>query len=421
MVAKIGRGNHLKGVLIYNFDKVNSQNGNIIHCHNMIEPLKGGFTIPLLERSFEPYLVANNRTEKPILHISLNPHPKDTVSDELFNTLAENYMKEMRYGNQPYVVFKHTDTDRPHIHIVSVCVDENGKRISDSFEKRRSMNVCRDLEENHNLTSAIGISEKQEEVPLLKVDAKAANIKKQIASALIFANENYHFQTLGEYKALLSFFNVTAEEVQGVINGKEKRGLVYFAIDDHGKKVSNPFKSSRFSQPVGLQDLHQKIQKSKAFIRQNKPQKKLRKLVREAMRNSKNQEDFTKALQEHKVSLFIRKNTQGRIYGISFIDHHSKTVFNGSSLGKDMSANVFNSWWNEGKLPTNVADRTPIETSIYDAEISAEDLPVTEKQNFYNSHSFEALGGLLPMNIPEEDDHYTPKKKRKKKRYAKRR
>ena len=55
--------------------------------------------------------------------------------------MAEEYMNGMGYGEQPYMVFKHTDIDRTHIHIVSVCVDENGRKISDRFEKRRSMNM----------------------------------------------------------------------------------------------------------------------------------------------------------------------------------------------------------------------------------------------------------------------------------------
>jgi len=170
MIAKIGRGSNLKGVLIYNYEKVEKEQGNIIHCHKMIHPLTGEFTIPLLERSFELYLIANNRTEKPILHISLNPNPKGTVSDEVFSALAENYMQEMGYGEQPYVVFKHTDTERAHIHIVSVCVDEYGKRISDSFEKVRSMKVCRNLEKQFKLTSAIGTTKKKD-IPIQKVNA----------------------------------------------------------------------------------------------------------------------------------------------------------------------------------------------------------------------------------------------------------
>ncbi|WP_299664498.1 conjugal transfer protein MobB [uncultured Polaribacter sp.] len=414
MVAKIGRGNNLIGALIYNHKKVEKGKGNILHGHKMIEPLGERFTISLLEQSFKPYLIANKRTEKPILHISLNPSPKDEVSDELFQQLSENYMNEMGYRNQPYVVFKHTDIDRAHIHIVSVCVDETGKRISDSFEKRRSMKVCRALEKQFDLSPAVA-SKKKEAIPLQKVDITQANLKRQIASVLTFVNEYYHFQTFGEYKALLSFFNVTAQEVRGEIHGKEKKGLVYFAIDDLGKKGSHPLPSSRFPQPVSLADVHRKMEKSKIFVQQHKPQKRLRGLVTQAIQNAQTQADFRSYLQEHKVSLFVRENDKGRIYGVSFIDHASKTVLNGSRLGKAFSANVFHRWWKEGESPILIAD------NIKDppTELIQEE-PIAEADSFSNAHSWEALS-LLPMDIPLENDEDIIKKKRKKKKNAKRR
>lgn len=414
MVAKIGRGNHLKGVLIYNYEKVEKDKGNVLYCHKMIEPYDGNFNIPLLEKSFENYLIANKRTAKPILHISLNPNPKDNVSDEQFQQIAEKYMTEMGYGNQPYVVFKHTDIARKHIHIVSVCVDENGKRISDSFEKRRSMKVCRDLETTFKLLPAVASSESKELIPLNKVDATQPNLKKQIASVLSFVNENYHFQTLGEYKALLSFFNITADEVKGEINGKEKKGLVYFVTDDNGKKVSLAFKSSRFSQGFGLKDLERKKEKSKRFISKQKPQQRLREIVQKATQNTQSKSEFIKQLENQKVSVFIRENDKGRIYGISFIDHTSQTVLNGSRLGKEFSANAFYQHWEEENDKTSF---TPKRTTIPPNETTSKDTP-----DFSNAHTWEGLGGwLLPTDIPEENDDYIIKKKPKKKKNAKRR
>ncbi|WP_010522575.1 conjugal transfer protein MobB [Aquimarina agarivorans] len=417
MIAKIGRGSHLKGVLLYNYEKVEKDQGNIIHSHNMIHSLTGEFTIPLLERSFEPYLIANNKTEKPILHISLNPNPKDAVSDEVFSSLAENYMQEMGYGDQPYVVFKHTDTERAHIHIVSVCVDEYGKRISDSFEKVRSMKICRKLEKQFKLTSAIGKTEKKD-TPIQKVNAKQDNLKQQINSVLSYVNENYHYQTFGEYNALLSFFNITAQEVRGIIHGKEKRGLVYFATDSLGEKISNPFKSSRFSQPVGLADLHQKFKKSKDFIKTHKPQKRVRELVRYAMQKHQTEGNFKKYLQGNKISTFVRENKQGRIYGISFIDHSSKTVLNGSRLGKDLSANVFNHLWNEAE--PSISTSVKQNYAEHFTEYIENELKIKE-QSFSNGNIMETFGNLLPIDIPEEMDNNIVKKKRKKKKGVKRR
>jgi hypothetical protein len=128
MVAKIGRGNNLIGALSYNHRKIEKENGQVLSTQKMIELPDGSYSIAQLSRSFEPYLIANRKTEKPVLHISLNPDPGDTVNDNDFRNMAEEYMQQMGYGNQLYVVFKHTDIERTHIHIVSVCVDEQGKK-----------------------------------------------------------------------------------------------------------------------------------------------------------------------------------------------------------------------------------------------------------------------------------------------------
>ena len=53
--------------------------------------------------------------------------------------LAEKYMDKMGYGQQPFIVYRHNDTCNTHVHIVSVCIDDDGRKIKDSYEHRRSM------------------------------------------------------------------------------------------------------------------------------------------------------------------------------------------------------------------------------------------------------------------------------------------
>ena len=120
MVAKISSGSSLYNALAYNHNKLNAGNAKVLFTSNMVEPKNGKFSIGICTRSFEPYLLANNRTENPVIHISLNPDPKDNLNDEQFAQIAEEYMQKLGYGNQPFVVYKHEDIDRHHIHIVSV-------------------------------------------------------------------------------------------------------------------------------------------------------------------------------------------------------------------------------------------------------------------------------------------------------------
>ena len=41
------------------------------------------------------YLITNNKTEKPVRHISLNPDPEDKVNDKDYREMAQQYMQEM--------------------------------------------------------------------------------------------------------------------------------------------------------------------------------------------------------------------------------------------------------------------------------------------------------------------------------------
>lgn len=155
MIAKISHGSSLYGVLSYNQLKVDELHADVLFGNRIIEPQGDNpYTIEHLSRSFEDYLTANRKTEKPILHISLNPDPKDCVSEEQFIKLAEEYMRRMGFGDQPYIVYRHNDIGREHLHVVSVRVDETGRAISDSYEHERSMAVCRELEQQFSLTPA---------------------------------------------------------------------------------------------------------------------------------------------------------------------------------------------------------------------------------------------------------------------------
>lgn len=75
----------------------------------------------------------------------------------------------------------------------------------------------------------------------------------------------------------------------------------------------------------------------------------------------------------------VHRNDAGRIYGMTFIDHNSKTVWNGSRLGKELSANVFNDYWNNSIKPEikgPAVQQAKISTS------NSADLPEDEPHHF---------------------------------------
>lgn len=406
MIAKIGRSNNLFGVLSYNNNKIQQEKGEILLTSKMIETPNGQYSVPQLMKSFEPYLIANQKTEKHTLHISLNPDPKDHVSDQKYKEIAEQYMREMGYGEQPFVVFKHTDIDRSHIHIVSVCVDENGKKISDQFERVRSMKICRELEKEFGLQPATEKQSHQNIKTFRAVDYKKGNVKSQISSVIRHLTEYYQFQTFGEYNALLSLYNITTEQIEGELHGKLKRGLLYFPLSDDGKKIGHPLKASLFGKTAGLESLQLYFEKCRL---KNKPlHKDLKSLILTTFQSTDNESDFKRQLAQHHIDTVIRSNEKGRIYGVTFIDHHSKTVWNGSRLGKELSANNFNDCWNRNikkdiKGPV-VSETKPSLNDIY--------LPTEEPYHLFDFLSIdkqedgliEALGSLIPNAQCEDDE-----------------
>ena len=53
-------------------------------------------------------------------------------------------------------------------------------------------------------------------------------------------------------------------------------------------------------------------------------------------------QELEQQLKKQGIDVVFRQNDNGRIYGVTFIDHDSRVVLNGSRLGKEYSANVFN-------------------------------------------------------------------------------
>lgn len=340
MVAKISVGSSLFGALSYNQNKVNEQQGKVLLSNRMFESEDGIFSIRRCMECFDMHLPADLKTEKPIIHISLNPHPDDVLSDNQLADIAKEYMDKLGYGNQPYMVYKHEDIARHHIHIVSIRVDETGKKINDKFEHIRSKQITRELEQKYGLHPA---EKKQaaDRPELKKVDYRTGDVKHQLSNTVKALASSYRFQSFTEYKALLSIYNVQAEEVKGEVNGKPYNGIVYSATNDKGEKQGNPFKSSSLGKSVGYEAIQRHIKKSAKDIQDKNLKECTRRTVGAVMKSAHNRKELEQELKKKGIDVLSRQNDTGGIYGVTFIDHENRTVLNGSRLGKDFSANVF--------------------------------------------------------------------------------
>lgn len=138
MIAKISATENLGGTKGYNFKKVKRGEASIFFTQGLYQNKEGTYTMAEVFADMETLIPKKCRTKKTVFHCSLNPHPDEKLSNELLVQIAKEYMEALSYGKQPYIVFKHSDIAREHIHIVSLRVDSEGKKINDKFEKRRS-------------------------------------------------------------------------------------------------------------------------------------------------------------------------------------------------------------------------------------------------------------------------------------------
>ena len=343
MIAKISSTENLGGALGYNFKKVQHNEAAVLCVNELRKGFDGTFQMDKVLADMQKAIPEQCRTKKTVFHCSLNPHPDEKLSDERLTQIAKEYMEALGYGNQPYIVFKHNDIAREHIHIVSLRVDFDGNKINDKFEGRRSKKITNALEKKYNLIPSSKVSERTTtETP--KVNVVQGNIKEQVANTVRSAMKHYTFCSLGELNAVLRKYNLAVEEVKTEYRGKQYDGLVYVPTDDKGNKVSTPIHASDIGRGVGYTAVQNKMLKSKQMVKPLIPT--VRRKLLEVMRTSPHTEErLRQRLEKQGLQVVIRKNDNGRIYGITFIDDEKGIALNGSRLGKGYAANKFNEYF----------------------------------------------------------------------------
>ena len=388
-------------------------------------------------QAFEPYIALNSHVKKPVIHISLNPSPKDILSEEQMAVLAQEFMEKFSYGNQPYIVWLHEDINRKHMHIVSVRINEKGEKIDHNREAVRAQNICREMEVKYGLHPTLGEHGERELLSLQKVDYPKGNVKAQVKHTARTLLECYNCHSLAEFNTLLNLYNVTVYEVRGNVDGNEYHGIMYGALDDNGQQVGTPFKSSKFGKVFGYEALQKKFAVSAEKMKKDNLSERTRQEITKATQDIGTKEDFARRLKEADIEVVYRINSEGRLYGITFIDHIGRTVFNGSRLGKAFSANVFNELFNNPDAdrerlipqPKQKPSRQERETK---AEERQEGVEYRQQENQNQNESSgslidtSALGAVDIFSVLMEDDHtheyidpafrYGRKKKKKRRR-----
>lgn len=425
MVAIINTGHSIRSIFTYNENKVKQGVAECIGEGNYPVDIENMSTVIKLNRLLRQAAL-NENVSRNSVHISLNFDLSESFLDTAkLMEIAKVYMEGIGFGQQPYLVYRHHDSGHPHIHIVSIKIRSDGKRIDmQNIGKNQSENTRKEIEKAFGLVVAGEKKNSQFELRPVNI-AKAlygqAETKRAIATVLALVLETYKYSGMGELNAVLNLYNISAdpggEKSRIFLNG----GLVYRILDESGKPTGVPIKASSFYNKPTLKFLQSKFA-------QGKPARlphagRIKNAIDLILRGAKIPVgQFQRSLAKEGIDMVLRKNADRLLYGITYVDHITKCVFNGSALGKQYSAKLIQErcstgFISEEKMTIGGAKKT-IEKNTRATDGN------TAENGFHGNYSnpTEKLLGQLAsvLTTPEQDSSYLPKdlkgKKKKKKR-----
>jgi hypothetical protein len=252
-------------------------------------------------------------------------------------------MEKLGFGRQHYLVYQHYDAGHPHCHIVTNNIHRDGKRIDlHLLGIRKSEPARKEIEEMFGLVKAEGRKQKEQfslnPIDVCRVEYGKAESKKAINSVLNKILFDYKYSSLPELNAVLNLYNVHADRGSEESRVFRNNGLLYKILDKDLKPVGVPIKASEFYSRPTLKFLEGKFKSNEAEKESSK------KYVRNAIKlaffrdSIVSPEKLSKILEGESIHVILRKSREGQLYGITYVDHKTRSVFNGSSLGKEFSA-----------------------------------------------------------------------------------
>lgn len=217
MIAEIAYTSSIESIVNYHKKKIEEGVAEIIYKHKVQDK-----NVSEINASFRAYSYLSEE-KKPYTHISLNFHPddRDKLTNELYNKIAKEYLGDMGYFDQPFLVVKHTDQDHPHIHIVTTNIDEKGKKIPRFQDRYRSQNISRKIEVNEGLTIVKSLkTDKEYKVNLTNKE----DLKNYIKASIRYGLEL-------KPKRRKDFYDVLKNQFQIGHYVTEKKGISFHLIE----------------------------------------------------------------------------------------------------------------------------------------------------------------------------------------------
>ncbi len=341
MVAILSPGESIRNSFYYNENKVKEGVATLIHAQNYPSDLEGlneNTRLAMLQKlaGLRPSAAVNS------MHITLNFDPSETLSNEKLIEIAGAYMYQIGFGNQPYLVYQHSDAGHPHIHLVTTNIEATGQRIDlHHLGIRKSEPARKAIEIEYGLVKAEDQNKYDHQLKpayTAKVIYGRSESRRSISNILNAVLPTYKFSSIWELNALLKLYNVVADTGTESSRVFKNKGLLYHVLDEQGKPIGVPIKASSFYNKPTLKYLQDRfISNSKEKVQYKT---RLKNAIDLALRKPhvSGLQQLISILEKEGIHTVLRENKDRVVYGITYIDHRTKCVFNGSDLDKGYSA-----------------------------------------------------------------------------------
>ena len=171
-----------------------------------------------------------------------------------------------------------------------------------------------------------------------KVQYGKSESRRAIANVLEAVLNKYKFTTLPELNAVLQQYNVFADRGRESSRVYQHHGLLYRILNEQGNNIGVPIKASSFHSKPTLTSLKERFALNEAARLPYRG--RIKNVIDLALLRQPelSLQNLMKELEKQGINAILRKNAEGIIYGITYIDHQTKCVFNGSDLGQKLSA-----------------------------------------------------------------------------------
>lgn len=429
MVARIKTPAAISRALNYNEQKVQQGHAVLIHAEGFLKDKEKLLFRDKLDRFQD--LISLNESKTNSLHISLNFDNSDRLSGEKLTAIARDYMEQIGFGQQPYLVYQHHDSGHPHIHIVTTSIRADGTRI-DTFNigRNQSEKARRSIETTYGLVKAEGRqqhAEKIKSVTALRVQYGRSEIRRAITNVLDAVLNSYKYTSLPELNAVLRQYNVMADRGSEGSRTYQRGGLVFRVLDEKGDKIGVPIKASLIYSKPTLKNLEAKFREHELARQPHRTRIKNAIDLALLRRPDHSLSSLIQALEKENIQVVLRQNKDGIIYGITYIDHQKKVVFNGSTLGKNYSAKTMQErcTGNSAQMPAWPAPLTgqSAQTELRAAAHAAGEkkVPHANRPGIHSGGDIPDSAGFIETLLQPSQDEYVPNELKKSKKRRKKR